>query len=83
VTSKRKRPSRRAALRALGKPKLTPEQQIVAALAEATPCRRLTAAELEVSKPAAEVAAELRWAEGLRRAAEELAEFRAHGGQVN
>jgi hypothetical protein len=83
MTDKRKRPSRRQALRALGKPKLTPQQQLVATLATATTCRRLTAAELELMRTPEEIAAEIRWARQLLATVDELAAHRESGGSVN
>jgi hypothetical protein len=81
MTTTPKKPSRRQALRAL-KPRLTFEQQLVAAISR-EPVRRVTEAEMELTRDPRDVAAELRRAEALRVAIEELAAFRESGGAVN
>lgn len=69
-----KRPSRREALRAFNSEPKRPYDGR---------CRRMTQAELEMRKTAAEVAAEFRWAESLRGVVDELAEFRGSGRRVD
>ena len=67
----RKPRSRRQALRAL-KPRLTFEQELVVAISR-EPVRRVTEAEAELRRDACEVAPEIRRAEVLTAAIEELA----------